>query len=466
MSLTAKLLVVDDERSIRDFLRLLFEEQEYDVTTAGSVRQARERIAGEDFDLVLCDILMPDGNGLELLREIREAQPRTAVIMMTAYTSNKSAIEAMRLGAFSYLSKPFEVEELKVVVEKALESAGLQTENRYLRRELEQRYRFSNIIGRSQEMQEIFSLVERVARTNSTVLLRGESGTGKELIARAIHFASRRSKARILSVNCGALPENLLESELFGHEKGAFTGAVGVKKGLFHEANSGTLFLDEIGEMTPSMQVKLLRVLQERKVRKIGGSHEEPVDVRVIAATNRDLAERIKSGEFREDLYYRINVIPVNLPPLRRRREDIPLLAEHFITKYSVSMGIDAKPIAASAMRVLERYQWPGNVRELENVIERALALSTEDGLTKADLPLQMLEGEDPSLLQESAALPEEGIDLERYLDGVRGELMRQALDRSGGVQTRAAEILGMTFRSFRYYAKKLGLTPGGDEDE
>jgi two-component system response regulator PilR (NtrC family) len=461
----ARLLIVDDEQSIREFLRLLFEEEGYRVTAAGSVTEARERIGRQDFELILSDILMPDGNGLDLLREIRKAQPNTAVIMMTAYTSNKSAIEAMKLGAFSYLSKPFEVEELKVVVAKALESTGLASENQYLRRELEQKYEFSNIIGKSPEMQEIFSLIERVARTNSTVLIRGESGTGKELIARAIHFASRRSVKRILSINCGALPENLLESELFGHEKGSFTGAIGTKKGLFQEAHGGTLFLDEVGEMTPSMQVKLLRTLQERKVRKVGGISEEPVDVRIIAATNQDLAESIKKGTFREDLYYRINVIPIHLPPLRRRREDIPLLVEHFLAKCTASLEIVAKPISAEAIRVLEGYRWPGNVRELENVIERALALSTEANLTTADLPLSMVQGEE-RLPGSDARLPDEGLDLEEYLDGVRGRLMQQALERASGVQTRAADLLGMTFRSFRYYAKKLGLTSSGDEEE
>ena len=462
--MSARLLVVDDEQSIRDFLRLLFEEQGFRVSVAGSVSEARGRVGGEDFDLVLSDILMPDGNGLDLLREIRERQPETAVIMMTAYTSNKSAIEAMKLGAFSYLSKPFEVEELKVVVQKALESTGLRTENLYLRRELKQKYQFSNIIGKSAPMQEIFSLIERVARTSSTVLIRGESGTGKELIARAIHFASRRSSKRILSVNCGALPENLLESELFGHEKGSFTGATGVKKGLFQEAHGGTLFLDEIGEMSQVMQVKLLRALQERKVRKVGGTLEEPVDVRIIAATNRDLAEQIEAGSFREDLYYRINVIPIHLPPLRRRREDIALLVEHFLAKYAAALGVDGKPISADAMRALEGYRWPGNVRELENVIERALALSTSDLLTTADLPLAMMQ-DDTQRPGTDTVLPEKGLDLEAHLDEIRRRLMSQALERSAGVQTRAAELLGMTFRSFRYYAKKLGLTGSGEDE-
>ncbi|RMH22530.1 MAG: sigma-54-dependent Fis family transcriptional regulator [Acidobacteria bacterium] len=459
----SRLLVVDDEESIREFLRLLFEEEGYLVTVAGSVNAARELIAERNFDLVLCDILMPDGNGLDLLQEIKEKQAQTAVIMMTAYTSTQSAIEAMKRGAYHYISKPFEVEELKVVVSKALESTGLRAENVYLRRELKQKYQFDNIIGRSPKMQEIFSLIERVAKTHSTVLIRGESGTGKELIARAIHFASPRASHRILSINCGALPETLLESELFGHEKGAFTGAVGEKKGLFQEAHLGTLFLDEIGEMTPAMQVKLLRALQERKVRKVGGNREESVDVRIIAATNQDLAERIESGDFREDLYYRINVIPIHLPPLRERRQDIPLLAQHFVEKYSQQLGLPPKPISAEALRHLESYDWPGNVRELENVVERALALGTSESLTTRDLPLHMVAPDQRPAA--TVTLPEEGIDLEQHLDEIRGQLMAQALERAGGVQTQAAQMLSMTFRSFRYYAKKLGLTGGGEAD-
>ncbi|MCG8460179.1 MAG: sigma-54 dependent transcriptional regulator [Holophagales bacterium] len=453
----AKLLVVDDEESMVEFLQMLFDEEGYEVHTAGSVSQARRALDLQELDLVLSDILMPDGNGLDLLQEIRSASPHTAVIMMTAYTSTKSAIEAMKLGAYNYISKPFDVEELKVLVRGALEKTDLETENVYLRRELEQKYKFSNIVGRSPRMQEIFSLVERVAKTSSTVLVRGESGTGKELIARAIHFHSPRREKRFLSINCGALPENLLESELFGHEKGSFTGAVREKKGLFQEAHQGTLFLDEIGEMTPPMQVKLLRALQDRRIRRVGGNREESVDVRIIAATNQELTNLIDSGEFREDLFYRINVIPIHLPALRRRREDIPLLVEHFIGKFSQSMGFENRPISVEALRALESYDWPGNVRELENTIERALALGVEDRLTTRDLPPHILSGS--SKPEDAIYLPEEGLDLEKYLDNIRRQLMQQALERADGVQTQAAEILGMTFRSFRYYAKKLGLT-------
>ena len=460
MSPRSRLLIVDDESSMLDFLSLLFQADGYDVTTARSVTEAHKQLERNAFDLVLCDILMPDGNGLDLLREIKVNGGGPPVIMMTAYTSTKSAIEAMKLGAADYVSKPFDVDELKIVAQKALERAELADENVYLRRELEQKYTFNNIIGKSSRMQAIFSLIERIARTASTVLIHGESGTGKELIARAIHFASPRSTRRFLSINCGAMPENLLESELFGHERGAFTGAVKDKKGLFQESDRGTLFLDEIGEMTPSMQVKLLRALQEKVVRKVGGTEEESVDVRIIAASNQDLEGRIQTGEFREDLFYRINVLPIHLPPLRQRREDVPLLVDFFLQKYSRQMDLPLRQISIEAMQILESYDWPGNVRELENLIERVLALSHAETITTRDLPVHLLTNRrtHPDLVQ----LPEEGLDLEAYLESIRTQLMVQALERTNGVQTQAAEILGMSFRSFRYYAKKAGLK-GGD---
>jgi two-component system, NtrC family, response regulator PilR len=452
----ASMLIVDDEPSILEFLSMLFESEGFAVETARSAAEAQRSLASKSYDLVLCDILMPDGNGLDLLKEIKSASPNTAVVMMTAFTSTKTAIEAMKHGAYDYVSKPFDVEELKIITQKALERAELADENVYLRRELEQKYTFNNIIGKSPRMQAIFALVERIARTSSTVLIHGESGTGKELIARAIHFASPRAGRRCLSINCGALPENLLESELFGHERGAFTGAVREKKGLFQEADRGTLFLDEIGELTPSMQVKLLRALQEKTVRKVGGNQEEPIDVRVIAATNQDLESRLQTGEFREDLYYRINVLPIHLPPLRQRREDIPLLVEFFLQKYSRQMELSPRQISIEAMRLLEGYDWPGNVRELENVIERALALSHAETISSRDLPAHLLNHRrsNPDLI----SLPEDGLDLEAHLEDIRAQLMSQALDRAGGVQTQAAELLRMSFRSFRYYAKKAGL--------
>ncbi|MEZ5332290.1 MAG: sigma-54 dependent transcriptional regulator [Thermoanaerobaculia bacterium] len=455
--MSARILVVDDEQGMLDFLRLLLEGEGYSVETASSVEAGRTHLDEHDADLVLCDIIMPDGSGLDLLRETRRRDQPPAMVMMTAYTSTRSAIEAMRLGAEDYLSKPFDVEELKVVVQKALEKHQLVDENVYLKRELEEKYGFANIVGRSRRMQEIFRVIERVARTTSTILLEGESGTGKELIARAIHYSSPRAEHRFLSVNCGALPETLLESELFGHKRGSFTGAVADKKGLFQSAEGGTLLLDEIGEMSPAMQVKLLRALQERKVRAVGDQAEQDVDVRIIAATNRRLSDLVEAGAFREDLFYRVNVIPVKVPPLRQRREDVPLLVDHFLEKYGRAMGRDKPTLSVEALRILERYHWPGNVRELENVIERAMALSADGTLTRDDIPelLTRPAAEAAGLVE----LPADGVDLEGYLDEVRRALMTQALERTEGVQTRAADLLQVSFRSFRYYAKKLGVT-------
>ncbi len=460
--MSAAILVVDDEPGLLDFLRLLLEGEGYQVDTRQSLAEARRYLAEREPDLVLCDVLMPDGNGLELLGELRQRRSPPSVVMMTAYTSNRSAIEAMKLGADDYLSKPFDVEELKVVLQKALEKHQLVDENVYLKRELGQKYGFENMVGRSRRMQDIYTVIERVARTNSTILLEGESGTGKELIARAIHYDSPRSQGRFLSVNCGALPETLLESELFGHKRGSFTGAVADKRGLFQAAERGTLLLDEIGEMSPAMQVKLLRALQDKRVRAVGSNEEEPVDVRIVAATNRELAQLVEGGEFREDLYYRVNVIPIRVPPLRQRREDIPLLVDHFLAKYAAEMGIAPKRLSLEALRILEGYHWPGNVRELENVIERALALSNGEVLTAEDIPVHLLR---PAAAAGAVAeLPAEGLDLDGYLDEQRRDLMAQALARCEGVQTRAAELLGMSFRSFRYYAKKLGLTSEREE--
>ena len=459
--MSAHILVVDDEQSILDFLRLLLDEEGYRVTTAGSITEARDCLGADSFDLILCDIMMPDGNGLDLLQEISKTDSRACVVMMTAYTSTRNAIEAMKLGAHDYVPKPFDVDELKVVVARALENTKLVTENAYLRDELRDRYASSNIIGRSRRMLDIFELVDRIAATTSTVLIQGESGTGKELIARAIHYSSLRSEQRFLSINCGALPEDLLESELFGHERGAFTGAVREKKGLFQEADQGTIFLDEIGDMSLTMQVKLLRALQDRTVRKVGGTREEEVDVRIVAATNQNLRRGIRDGSFREDLFYRINVIPILVPPLRQRREDIPSLVEHFLGKLGEAMGSPPKRIAVEAMRLLEAYDWPGNVRQLENLIERAIALSAEEVITARDVPLEIIRGSGTA--EDAVTLPTDGLDLEDHLTDLRRQLMTQALERCDGVQTKAAELLNMSFRSFRYYAKKLGLG-NGDE--
>jgi len=457
------LLIVDDEASLRDFLSIVFEEEGWAVETAASLAEARTAIQRNEPDVVLCDLNIPDGSGIDLLREVKETRPSIAFVMITAYTSTKSAVEALKAGAFDYIAKPFDIEELKIIVGKAVERKELEDENLHLRSALEERFTFSNIIGRSAKMQEIFSIVQRIAKTQSTVMISGESGTGKELIARAIHYNSGR-RGKFVSINCGALPETLLESELFGHERGAFTGAIREKRGLFSEAERGTIFLDEIGETSLAMQIKLLRVLQERVVRKVGSNIEAPVDVRVLAATNRDLADSIQKGTFREDLFYRINVIPITLPPLRHRREDIPLLVDHFIAKFGRNLGLPQKKISTDAMRAIEKYPWPGNVRELENVIERMIALEPADILTTKSLPEQVLIG--GSVPEVSFELPPEGIALEDHIEAIAKVFMLKALERTGGVQTQAAELLRMSFRSFRYYAKKYDLLPRDSRQE
>jgi len=452
------LLIVDDEASLRDFLTIVFEEEGCRVETAATVADARAVLQKREPDLVLCDLMLPDGSGLDLLREIKSQNPSIAVVMITAHTSTKSAVEALKAGAHDYIAKPFDIDELKIIVSKAVERKELEDENLHLRSALEERHTFANIIGKSAKMQEIFGIVQRIARTASTVLISGESGTGKELIARAIHYNSGR-RGKFVGINCGAMPETLLESELFGHERGAFTGAIREKRGLFHEADRGTIFLDEIGETTPSVQIKLLRVLQDRVVRRVGSNVETQVDVRVLAATNRDLGESIRNGSFREDLFYRINVIPIALPPLRQRKEDIPLLVDHFIVKFSSQMGVPQKRISADAMRLIEKYHWPGNVRELENVIERMIALEPSEVLTTKSLPEQvLLGGTIPDVT--TFDLPAEGISLQDHLESIGKIFMLKALERSGGVQTQAAELLQMSFRSFRYYAKKYDLIP------
>jgi DNA-binding NtrC family response regulator len=457
------LLIVDDEASLRDFLSIVFEEEGWAVETAGSLDEAHASIQRKEPDVVLCDLMLPDGSGIDFIRDIKANSPSIPFIMITAHTSTRTAVEALKAGAIDYIAKPFDIEELKLIVRKAVERKELEDENIHLRTALEERFTFSNIIGKSTKMQEIFSIVQRIARTLSTVLISGESGTGKELIARAIHYNSTR-RGKFVSINCGALPETLLESELFGHERGAFTGAIREKRGLFHEADRGTIFLDEIGETTPAMQIKLLRVLQERTVRKVGSNSESPVDVRVIAATNRDLSESIREGTFREDLFYRINVIPIALPPLRTRKEDIPLLVDHFIEKFCTRMEVPRKRISADAMRAIEKYHWPGNVRELENVVERMIALEDSDLLSTKSLPEHVLLG--GRIPDATFELPQDGISLQDHLEAIGKIFMLKALERAGGVQTQAAELLRMSFRSFRYYAKKYDLLPREREAE
>ena len=457
MSAGARILIVDDEASIRDMLAFFFHKRGFEAMTASSFTEGVAAAARFNPDLILSDIKMPDGNGLDLLRKVKGESPKTPVIMITAHTSTQDAIEAMKAGAVDYIAKPFNVEELAMIVDRALGEKNLIDENVYLKQELAAKYTFANIIGKGSRMQEIFRTIERIGKVSTTVLITGESGTGKELIARAIHYTSVRQNKKFVSINCGALPESLLESELFGHERGAFTGAIKDKRGLFSEADAGTLFLDEISETTPTMQVKLLRAIQEKVIRKVGGNEETSVDVRIIAATNKDLAALVTEGKFREDLFYRINVIPIVLPPMRARLEDIPPLTQHFIGKICKEQRIPEKKISTEAMRLLEAYPWPGNVRELENTLERTVALEPGPVITVSSLPEAIALGV-RTRVPDFESLPAEGINLEAYLEAVGKRLMREALDRSEGVQTKAAELLRMSFRSFRYYAKKYNL--------
>jgi two-component system response regulator PilR (NtrC family) len=458
-----QILVVDDEPGIRQMLEILFRREGYSVVSAPGYRMAAEIIAQHPapFPVVLTDLKMPDGSGLDVLSSAKSRSPLTEVIVLTAHSSVENAIDAVRSGAYDFVSKPFEPGELAARVTRAIEKHALKAENARLRAQVAERAH-TQPLGRSPAMLAVTDLVSRAAPSRSTVLITGESGTGKERVARAIHAHSERRNGPFLVVNCGALPDALMESELFGHERGAFTGAVTRHSGLFREADGGTLLLDEVGELPAPLQVKLLRVIQERSVRPVGGAQEVPVDVRLLAATNRDIEAEVAAGKFRQDLYYRLNVIRLTLPPLRERREDLPWLAEHFLQKFSAEMGKDVLAMTPDALRALERYPFPGNVRELENIIERAVALSGGRTIGLGDLPPQVsgLAGAPTPILAE---LPPEGCDLESVLGELERRLLLAALERSGGVRKHAAALLGVTFRSIRYRLKKHGLDSDGD---
>jgi two-component system response regulator PilR (NtrC family) len=462
VSSKARILVVDDEQSMREFLEIFFRGDGYDVVTAGSVQEALLAVDHDDFDVVISDIQMPERSGMALLHHVKDNAPDTVVIMITAFATTETAISAMKQGAYDYVTKPFKVDELRLVVEKALEKKLLSTENQRLRTELRTQSRSRTLVGTSRSMQALYDLVSQVADTKTNVLLCGESGTGKELVAREIHDQSERRDQPFVAVNCGAIPENLLESELFGHVKGAFTGAVQNKPGLFETAHHGTLFLDEVGELPGSLQVKLLRVLQEKCLRRVGGTSDHQVDVRIVAATNRRLEEEVSAGRFREDLYYRLNVIQIELPPLRDRSEDIPLLIQHFVEKYAQELGKNVRSVSDAAMERVLRYEFPGNVRELENMVERAVALSQSEVIEPANLPPTILEGRERTTRTQ---LPLVGTNLDGLVADFERRLLREALEESGGVKKRASQLLGISFRSFRYRLEKLGLDhPPRDE--
>jgi two-component system, NtrC family, response regulator PilR len=448
-----KILVIEDEQSMREVLKILLEEESYDVTTAPDGIRGIEQVRNNLYDLVITDIKMPGADGFEVLRKVKEISPDTLVIMVTAFGTTESAIEAMKIGAYDYVHKPFKIDEIRLIVRKAFEKKKLREELALLREKFQSSYRLENIIGKSSKMQELFKLIPKVANSNSTVLITGESGTGKELVAAALHNLSPRKNRSFVTINCATFPEGLLESEMFGHVRGAFTGAYQNKAGLFEVANGGTFFLDEIGEMPPSLQSKLLRVLENGTFRRVGGTVDITVDVRVVSATNKNILEAVAAGEFREDLYYRLNVVPVVLPPLRDRKEDIPLLIEHFLTKYSKN----TVRVSPEALSLLINYPWKGNVRELENIIERLVLLCDKDILMPEDVPEEISRHRD-----DTSCLPEMGegnIDLEKILEKIEREYLCRALEMTHGIKTEAAAKLGLSFRSFRHRLHKYGIS-------
>ena len=460
-----KILIVDDEPSMRDLLSILLGRAGYLVTAVEDGEDAITQIGKEIFDVVITDMKMPKVGGLDVLKAVKKVSPETVVLVVTAFASTGSAVEAMKCGAYHYLTKPFQIDEVQLIIRNALEKRRLSTENMLLKREMASQSSFAQIVGTSDAMQKVFELVRKVADATSNVLICGESGTGKELVARAIHFHSGRCNMPFVTVNCSAMPETLLESELFGHMKGSFTGAISNKPGLFEVASGGTVFLDEIGDTTPAIQVKLLRVIQEREFRRVGGTKDVKVDVRIIAATNRDLEKAVAEGEFREDLYYRLDVIPINLPPLRMRVGDIPILAQHFLERFANASAKSAPALTPEAVRVLVGHEWRGNVRELENLIERVVAIGSGPTVTGEDLRgwLHRPAAAPPTSGVMPADLPPEGLDLEDLIGRIEKDLLLKALERSKWVKKKAARLLGLNSRSFRYRLEKYSIKGGQD---
>jgi len=455
------ILLVDDDHSLRNMLSFVLGKEGYQVDEAVSGLDALKKLKNRKYDLVISDIRMPDLNGIELLKKIKLHEQELPVIMITAYAATHDAIEAMKLGAEDYIMKPFNLEELKIIINKSLHKKSIEKENIELKQKLSDRENFENIVGSDPKMGKIFELISTVAQTDSTILISGESGTGKELIARAIHAKSRRADQKFISINCGALPENLLESELFGHKKGSFTDAYQDKEGLFEAASQGTLFLDEISEMSQKMQVKVLRAIQEKVIRRVGGNKEIEVDVRIITATNRDLVESIEKGEFRSDLYYRLNVISIKVPPLRERKEDIPILMQYFLQRYNQKFAKNIHGFDKKVLECFSRYNWPGNVRELEKFIERGVALEKGTVISAGSLPSEVIYNLDPG--QASGAdwitrLDAGDFDFNSYLDNLSKSIIIKALELSNGNVKKTAQRLHVNYRSLRYLIEKFNL--------
>lgn len=450
-----RILIIDDEENFRHMLSLILSKEKYEVETASNGAEGLQKITASAFDQVLCDIRMPEMDGLTFLREVQKMGTDATIIMMSAYGTLDIAIEAMTLGAYDYISKPFKPDEVILTLRKAEERERLRKENEFLRKEVEKEYSFENIISKNETIQKIFEVIKKVAQYKSTILITGESGTGKELIARALHYHSDRSPHLFVPVNCGAIPENLLESELFGHAKGAFTDAIRTKKGLFEEADGGTLFLDEIGDLPPQLQVKLLRVLQDGEIRRVGESKPIKIDVRIVAATIRDLVKEVNENRFRDDLYYRLNVFPIHLPPLRERSEDIPLLVDHFIVKYSQALNKKVVGIEHKALEKLMNYRWFGNIRELENTIERAIVLTDRERIEMENLPVEIQNFQEKN---QWVDVDEEDYSIKKASKALETNLIRKALRKTKGNHTHAAKILEISHRALLYKIKEYGI--------
>ncbi len=456
-----RVIVVDDEKSMRDFLSIMLKKEGYLVETFPDGESALEYFSENNCDLIIADVRMPGMGGVELLKKVKELEPSTVVMVMTAYASVDTAVDAMKSGAYDYFTKPFNVDDIKLHIDRALKWRRLERENELLKKNLKSAVGLGGLIGNSRLMREVYEMIMSIASSKASVLITGESGTGKELVAWAIHDESQRKDASFVPVNCGAIPENLIESELFGHQKGAFTGATSNKAGLVEKASGGTLFLDEIGEMPPSLQVKLLRFLQEKIIRRVGGVNDIAVDIRVIVATNKDLEAEVAAGNFREDLFYRLNVVHIEMPPLRKRKEDIPYLVKHFIEKHSKELDKSVKAVSEEAMELLMDNDYNGNVRELENVIERAVVLEKGDVIMPASLPknfTEVMSQKDVSgevVGEVLSDIPSEGLDLDKAVTEYERRIIEKALKKCGGVKKKAAELLGISFRSIRYKLEK-----------
>lgn len=461
-----RILVVDDEESIREFLDIMLKKEGYEVTLAEDGQVALEFVKKKTFDMVISDLQMPNMTGLELLKEVKIQFPDIVFLMITAFGTTESAVEAMKLGAYDYITKPFKIDEVRINIAQALRSKNLEIENRTLKKELEREYSFQNFIGNSDAMHRVFDVIKRVAQAPTNILITGESGTGKEMIAKSIHYNGPLKDKPFVTVNCGAIPENLMESEMFGHKKGSFTGAIVDKAGLFEVADGGILFLDEVGELPLNIQVKLLRAIQERVIRRVGATDDTDISVRIVAATNRELEKMVKEGTFREDLYYRLNVIKIVSPPLRDRKDDIPILANHFLKKYNDRLGKNISGISKEAMDNLKKYQYPGNVRELENIIERTVALEGGATILPESLPpfVETSSGRKMASSQD-IEVTADGVDLDKILGQIEKELIIKAIHTANGIKKHAAKLLNISFRSMRYRVEKFSLGAFGEDE-